>query len=82
MLNPRILQKWIIELALKAASKELTFEVGSDNAYTVLESLFGVPRDKTLETDVKTYKNSPDNHKNISNHLRMYSIRLKEMATV
>lgn len=69
-----------IDAALKAASKELTFEVGSDNAYTVLESLFGVPRDKTLETDVNTYKNSPDNHKNISNHLRMYSIRLKEMA--
>ena len=69
-----------IDAALKAASKELTFEVGSDNAYTVLESLFGVPRDKTLETDVNTYKNSPDNHKNISNHLRMYSIRLKDMA--
>lgn len=69
-----------IDAALKAASKELTFEVGSDNAYTVLESLFSVPRDKTLETDVKTYKNSPDNHKNISNHLRMYSIRLKDMA--
>ena len=69
-----------IDAALKAASKELTFEVGSDNAYTVLESLFGVPRDKTLETDVETYKNSPDNHKNISNHLRMYSIRLKDMA--
>ena len=37
-----------IKAALDAASKDLRFEAGSDNAYTVLQSLFGVTEDKTL----------------------------------
>lgn len=37
-----------IKAALDAASKDLTFEVGSDNAYPVLQSLFGVTEDTTL----------------------------------
>ena len=45
-----------IDAALKAASKDLTFEVGSDNAYTVLKSLFGVTEDTTLRTAVKEKK--------------------------
>ena len=37
-----------IKAALDAASKDLRFEAGSDNAYTVLQSLFGVTEDTTL----------------------------------
>ena len=37
-----------IKAALDAASKDLRFEAGSDNAYIVLQSLFGVTEDKTL----------------------------------
>lgn len=42
-----------IDAALKAASKDLTFEIGSDNAYTVLQSLFGVTVDEKLRTAAK-----------------------------
>ncbi len=69
-----------IKAALDAANKDLTFEKGSDNAYAVLQSLFGVTRDNTLETDVEAYKNSPDKHKNVSNYLKMYNMRKDEMA--
>ena len=72
-----------IDTALKAASKDLTFEVGSDNAYTVLESLFGVPRDKTLETDVLAFKKSMETtkgeHAKPSNHMKMWIMRLEDM---
>lgn len=73
-----------IDAALKAASKELTFEVGSDNAYTVLESLFNVKRDKTLETDMLAYKKSMETtkgkHGKPSNHMKMWFMRLEDMA--
>ena len=42
-----------IKAALDAASKDLRFEVGSDNAYTVLQSLFGVTEDTTLRNAAK-----------------------------
>lgn len=42
-----------IKAALDAASKDLRFEAGSDNAYTVLQSLFGVTEDKTLRNAAK-----------------------------
>lgn len=42
-----------IKAALDAASKDLRFEAGSDNAYTVLQSLFGVTEDKTLRDAAK-----------------------------
>ena len=45
-----------IKAALDAASKDLRFEAGSDNAYTVLQSLFGVTEDKTLRTAAKEKK--------------------------
>ena len=67
-----------IDAALKAASKDLTFEVGSDNAYTVLESLFGVTRDKKLESDAKLFDNS--NGRNASNYLLDFNTRKAKMA--
>ena len=42
-----------IKAALDAASKDLRFEAGSDNAYTVLQSLFGVTEDTTLRNAAK-----------------------------
>jgi hypothetical protein len=42
-----------IKAALDAASKDLRFEAGSDNAYTVLQSLFGVTEDKKLREAAK-----------------------------
>jgi len=74
-----------IDAALKAASKELTFEVGSDNAYTVLESLFGVTRDKDLEKDANAYANAEKNkstHGNISNRMILYATRVTRMKNI
>ena len=45
-----------IKAALDAASKDLRFEAGSDNAYTVLQSLFGVTPDETLRKAAKEKK--------------------------
>jgi hypothetical protein len=45
-----------IKAALDAASKDLRFEAGSDNVYTVLQSLFGVTEDKTLRTAAEEKK--------------------------
>ena len=42
-----------IKAALDAASKDLRFEAGSDNAYTVLQSLFGVTEDTTLRESAR-----------------------------
>lgn len=67
-----------IDAALKAASKDLTFEVGSDNAYTVLGSLFGVTRDKQLEKDAEAFKKS--NGRNASNYLLDFNTRKAKMA--
>lgn len=68
-----------IKKALDSANKELTFEKGSDNAYTIMASLFGMPRDKKLEALAKESAKSGGPDKKASNYLIECAARAAKM---